>query len=123
MKVLLVEDNDVNVFLAQRIFHTIAPESVILVAKDGKEALLVLESETVDVVFMDIHMPILDGFEATILIRENSKFTDLPIIAMTSGVLESEKKQSFDVGMNDFLSKPIVEDELKDILSRWVKKS
>lgn len=119
MKILLVEDNDVNVFLAQRIFQKTAPESVVLVTKNGEQALSLLESETVDLVFMDIYMPVMDGFEATIILRENPKFSNLPIIAMTSGVLESEKKQSFDVGMNDYLSKPIVETELADILSKW----
>lgn len=82
------------------------------------------ETWTYDFVFMDIQMPIMDGLEATKRIRalENPELASVPIIAMTANAFEEDKKVAFDSGMNGFISKPIVLDEvvetLKDVFGR-----
>ena len=76
-------------------------------ADNGKEALAVLEQNVFDVILMDVQMPVMDGFEATKIIRENSQFAHLPIIAMSAGVTLDEQEKCHHVGMSDFIAKPI----------------
>jgi CheY-like chemotaxis protein len=105
VRVLLVEDTPLNQQVASEFLRNAKLE--VTVADNGKEALELLELNTYDVVLMDIQMPVMDGFEATKNIRENSQFAHLPIIAMSAGVTIDEQEKCQASGMSDFIAKPI----------------
>ena len=118
LRILLVEDNAVNQVLAVRLLekrgHTV------VVAGNGKEALAALEKQSFDLVLMDVQMPEMDGFEATIAIREKEKTSGnhVPIIAMTAHAMVGDKERCLEAGMDDYISKPIRPEELNDFLKR-----
>ena len=105
VRVLLVEDTPLNQQVASEFLRN--AKLHVTVADNGKEALAVLEQNVFDVILMDVQMPVMDGFEATKIIRENSQFVHLPIIAMSAGVTLDEQEKCHHVGMSDFIAKPI----------------
>ena len=117
-KVLLAEDNPVNLDIIIEILesegHTVTP------AHDGKEVVELSKTETFDVILMDIHMPEMDGLEATRAIREMEADTGrhTPIVAMTADVIKDERQMCKDSGMDDVILKPIKISELQKLLSR-----
>lgn len=117
--VLIVEDNTVNRKIAVKIveklgFHTIS-------VSDGQEALnVLLKDKSIDIVLMDCQMPILDGYSATIEIRTTMGLSDLPIIALTANALKEDREKCLSVGMNDYLSKPIIMEELYRKILKWL---
>jgi signal transduction histidine kinase/CheY-like chemotaxis protein/ligand-binding sensor domain-containing protein len=116
--VLLAEDNPVNQMVFLRMLERLGCQ--VKTATNGQEALSILGQNTVDVVLMDCQMPLLDGYEATQAIRSwGGTFTDLPIIALTASAMESDRQRCFSVGMNDFLSKPLVMANLEQKLAQW----
>jgi len=121
MRVLLVEDNDINQIIAADLLEK---KGVITdIAGSGLEALKALESgRRFDAVLMDIQMPEMDGITATRRIRENPEYRDLPIIALTAHSLPEDREQSFKSGMNDHLTKPIDSLLLYRSLKRWAAK-
>ncbi|WP_305852381.1 response regulator [Methylobacter sp. S3L5C] len=118
-RILVVEDNVFNQQIIQE-FLNLSGISV-NIANNGQEALLALENTEFDAVLMDIHMPVMDGFEATRQIRSFPRFLTLPIIALTAGVTEEERGQYLAAGMDDFISKPINPVQLLSILAHWLK--
>jgi len=102
IKVLLVEDNKLNVLVAKKILENL--KATVEVAKHGAEALELMRNGKYDIVLMDLHMPVMDGFEATVRIREYDKLT--PVIAFTADAYEDARQRAKDVGMNDFVTKP-----------------
>ncbi len=104
-RVLLVEDNPLNQQVASEFLRNAGLKVVI--ANDGQEALNILNVNEFDVVLMDIQMPVMDGLQATNLIRQQEKFANLPIIAMSAGVTLDEQEKCQHSGMNDFIAKPI----------------
>lgn len=121
--ILIVEDNDINLYLAKILVAQIAPNSIILEAKDGLEALKLFSDNNPDLVLMDIQMPNMNGIEATLKIRseENGKLT--PIIALTAGNMAGEKEKCLAAGMNDFMLKPLVKKDLSKMFQKWLKSS
>ncbi len=117
--VLLVEDNDINQTVAQDLLERMGLQ--VIVAGDGEQALARLEQEVFDAVLMDLQMPVMDGFEATRLIRAQTRFTKLPVIAMTAAALVRDREACLAVGMNDHVAKPIVPQDLLSALLKWVK--
>jgi two-component system sensor histidine kinase/response regulator len=117
--VLLVEDNSLNQQVALEILaHWGVSANV---ANDGREAVLALEEEgpqAYDAVLMDVQMPVMDGIEATRTIRADSRFAELPIIAMTAHAMAEERRRCLDSGMNDHIVKPIDPDQFCEVLSR-----
>ena len=105
VRVLLVEDTPLNQQVASEFLRNAKLE--VTVADNGQEALALLEHNTFDVILMDVQMPVMDGFEATKIIRENAQFAELPIIAMSAGVTLDEQEKCQHVGMSDFIAKPI----------------
>ena len=82
--------------------------SIIELANDGREALDKLEAAgDFDLVLMDVQMPVLDGLEATRLIRKEARWKDLPIVAMTAHAMTGDKERCLEAGMNDYISKPV----------------
>ncbi len=118
-RLLLVEDNEMNQELACELLQQEGFE--VAVADNGRIALDMLDVESFDGVLMDIQMPVMDGYTATIEIRNDPRFKDLPIIAMTADAMDADRRKVFEVGMNDFVSKPIDIVKLFSVLQKWVK--
>ncbi|MCG8606089.1 response regulator, partial [bacterium] len=121
-RVLLVEDNEDNQKLAVRMLEGLGCR--VGVACNGKEAVQVIEKSHYDLVLMDCQMPEMDGFEATVQIRHNEgnqKHT--PIIALTANVMEEDRRYCLDVGMDDYLTKPIKKAKLVGCLKHWAAKA
>lgn len=119
--VLLVEDNEVNQELAVELLESNG--MAVSVATNGQEALDILEEKKFDGVLMDCQMPIMDGYEATRRLREDVRFAELPIIAMTANAMVGDREKVIEVGMNDHIAKPL---ELLDMFSkmaRWITPS
>ncbi len=116
--VLLVEDNDINMELAVDVLekHDIRVST----AENGQLALDLLASKTFDGVLMDCQMPVLDGYETTKLIRENVKYEELPVLAMTANAMAGDKEKVLAAGMNDHIPKPLQRGELFLTMSRWI---
>ncbi|MEL1242224.1 PAS domain S-box protein [Flavobacterium flavipallidum] len=119
-KVMIVEDNKINMFLAKTLITKIIPESIIIEARDGDEAIEQYKMEQPDIILMDIQMPNKNGFEATNEIRkiDDGRFT--PIIALTAGIFVEEKEECLKSGMNDYITKPININDLESIVFKWL---
>ena len=122
-KILLVEDNVINMLMITRFITKFLPNAIILQAKNGEEAISITENEIPDIIFMDIHMPVINGWEATEKIRKNSNniISKIPVIALTAGVTKEEREKCFVVGMNEYLSKPVESSKLIEVLKRYLK--
>ena len=120
---LLAEDNPVNMLLIKTIVKKICPTAQILQAKNGLEAIKHCESNWPDIIFMDIQMPEMNGYNATVEIRkmqqEHSK-KHVPIIALTAGSLRSERDKCLKIGMDDFVLKPVIQSTIARAISRWL---
>jgi len=117
-KILLVEDNEINQELATELLTH--QHINVVVANNGQEAIDCLNHEVFDGVLMDCQMPIKDGYTATREIRQDPRFTKLPIIAMTANVMAGDREKALDSGMNEHIGKPINTDELFTKLAQWV---
>lgn len=118
-RILLVEDNQVNQLVAHRLLIKLGVE--VIMANHGGEAIEYLEKEKFEAILMDLHMPIMDGYETTRKIKANSKFQSLPIIALTAAVMPQDKDRCIEIGIVDMISKPIDLRGLGLVLSRWLK--
>jgi signal transduction histidine kinase len=114
--VLLVEDNKVNQIITQKSLDLMG--ITVSICNNGQEALDLLGSTTFDLIFMDIQMPIMDGIEATKAIRSDLKL-DTPIVAMTALALKENRLNCFEAGMNGFISKPLIQEDIVLELDRW----
>ncbi|MBI3229388.1 MAG: response regulator [Burkholderiales bacterium] len=117
LRILLVEDNLINQEVAAAFLRRSGVE--VCIANHGAEALEWLQKAEFDVILMDLHMPVMDGFEATRRIREISSIK-APIIAMTAAVMREDRARCHDVGMADFVAKPIDPEELLRVLAKWM---
>jgi len=122
LRVLLVEDNPVNQRLASRLLEKRGHS--VVVAGNGLEALGALEKESFDLVFMDVQMPVMDGFEATVAIRrkEGAGGVRLPIVALTAHAMKGDREKCLAVGMDGYLTKPIRPQELDEILRNYLER-
>jgi PAS domain S-box-containing protein len=120
LRILVADDNLINQAVATAMLRKRGHH--VMVAGDGRQALAMLEASPTDVVFMDIHMPEMDGFAATARIREREKKTGhhIAIVALTAHAMQGDRERLLAAGMDDYLSKPIRPQELDSILSRWV---
>lgn len=119
-KILIVEDNKINMILAKTIVKKIIANCTVFEANDGKEAIKQYKKEKPDLILMDIQMPNKNGYDATYEIRKLDDSEKIPIIALTAGILLGEKEKCFESGMNDYLSKPIIQSDLERILHKWL---
>ena len=120
-RVLLVEDNEINRELALELLTTngITTE----VANNGQEALDLLAKQDFDGALMDCQMPVMDGYEATRKLREQERFKELPVLAMTANAMAGDREKVLDAGMNDHIAKPINVQEMFTIMARWITPS
>ena len=117
MSVLVVEDNPVNQMVARKMLEKLGCD--VAVVADGVAGVEAVEVGQYDLVCMDCHMPLMDGFEATQAIRKNPKTGDIPIVAMTASVLDEDRQRCLDAGMDDYVSKPISVEALRKVLRRF----
>ncbi|MDX1295214.1 MAG: response regulator, partial [Sulfurimonadaceae bacterium] len=117
-KVLLVEDNEINQLVAHDMLKKMGLR--VQVANNGAEAVTMAVDEAFDLIFMDIHMPVMDGLEATQKIREHDHLKQVPIIALTAAAMELDREKSLRAGMNDFLSKPFLVEKVVSKLLKWL---
>lgn len=120
LQILIAEDNSLNMLLAKTMLRQHYPNAIIHEAVDGITAVEKFHDHDLDIVFMDIQMPVMNGYDATIEIRRHDKGKKLPIVALTAGTLKGEQDKCLEVGMNDYLSKPIVRNALYDAIERLV---
>lgn len=114
VRVLVAEDNKINQSLIQ---HLLTSWNIGFdIAGNGKEAILNLQNKNYDLVLMDIQMPEMDGYSATQYIRHELK-NNIPVIAMTAHALAGEREKCLDMGMNEYISKPIKEQELYNLIN------
>jgi signal transduction histidine kinase/DNA-binding response OmpR family regulator len=117
-RILLVEDNPINQELACDLLSRAGMQ--ITTADNGQQALERLAHGGFDLVLMDCQMPVMDGYAATRALREQPRWRDLPVIAMTANAMVGDREKVLAAGMNDHIAKPIRVDELFATLSRWV---
>jgi len=118
-KILIVEDNRINMLLATTLLKHIIPNCILIEARDGNDAIDKYIVEQPDAILMDVQMPNKNGYDATTEIRKINGAENIPIIAMTAGILMGEKEKCFQSGMDDYLPKPIVIADLMKILHKW----
>jgi PAS domain S-box-containing protein len=118
-KILLVEDNEMNRLVAITILNNYG--AIIDQSENGAEALEALRSKAYDLVLMDMQMPVMDGLEATRLIRKQLN-SQLPIIALTANAIKGESNKCIAAGMNDYLAKPFDEEALIKKMATWLNK-
>jgi CheY-like chemotaxis protein len=121
-KVLIVEDNKINMFLIRTLVKKILPNAIVVEAVDGNEAIQHFKEEKPDILLMDIQLPNMSGYEATKEIRLLADGMKIPIVAITAGVMTEEIDQCFEAGMNDYLPKPITVADLERVLLKWLTK-
>jgi CheY-like chemotaxis protein len=108
--------------LAKTLVKRAITNCIILEAKDGNEAVELFTKHQPDLILMDIQMPNKNGYEATDEIRKMEGNEDVPIIAITAGIMVGEKEKCIQAGMNDYLAKPIIQIDLEKILYKWLMK-
>jgi PAS domain S-box-containing protein len=119
LRILVVEDDPTNRLLMVKLLETLG--HTVVAKEDGEKALAILRTAPFDAVFMDIQMPVMDGVETTKRIRSDTSgdfSPSLPIIALTAHAMEGDKESFLDAGMNDYLAKPLVRDDLVVILKK-----
>lgn len=120
-KVLLVDDDMRNIFSLMNVLED--KEINVILGKNGEEALQKLEeNDDIDLVLMDIMMPVMDGFEAMERIRKNKKYKTLPIIALTAKTMRGDRDKCIEAGANDYIPKPIDIEKLMSLLRVWLYK-
>ncbi|MBT3234222.1 MAG: response regulator [Calditrichaeota bacterium] len=118
-RILLAEDNEINQQVAEEILNSVGIE--ITIADNGEKTVEMAQSESFDAILMDLQMPVMDGYEATIAIRKIKKLDQLPIIAMTADAMTGVREKVVEIGMNDYVTKPIEINNLFGALLKWVK--
>ncbi|GAA4280014.1 hybrid sensor histidine kinase/response regulator [Gaetbulibacter aestuarii] len=121
VKVLMVEDNKMNQMVLARILKT-KSEIVYSIANNGQEAIDKLKEETFDIILMDLQMPVMDGYEATEIIKSGAlgtKVQDLPIIAVTADATQETKERVLNMGMIDHMTKPIEKELILQKIFRY----
>ncbi len=120
--ILLVEDVEMNLLLIRTLISKYLPKARFVEANDGQEAVEVYLASQPDLVFMDVQMPVMDGWEATAAIRaeEEKLVRRVPVIALTARALKEEIEKCKEAGMDDFLAKPINNDNLEKLLKKYI---
>jgi CheY-like chemotaxis protein len=119
-RLLLVEDNELNQELASELLESVGIR--LRLATHGQEALDILgEDGDFDGVLMDCQMPVMDGYTATRHIRQQSRFSSLPVIAMTANAMDGDRERALECGMNDHISKPLNVETMFATLAKWIK--
>ncbi|XDD47151.1 PAS domain-containing protein [Leptospira sp. WS39.C2] len=122
-KVMIVEDNPVNMMLTKTIVSKILQSAIIIEANNGLEAVEHFKKTEPDIILMDIQMPEMNGYDATREIRKLKIGQKVPIIALTAGTLSDEENRCLESGMNDYISKPVVLNTIAEKMKHWLMKN
>lgn len=124
-RILIAEDIEMNMMMIKALLGQLHPETTIIEASNGIEAVDHYKNKQLDIIFMDVQMPQMDGIQASLAIRkiEETSGRHIPIIALTAGALKEEKEACLSAGMDDFLSKPIDIEALKKVLQKNLEQS
>jgi signal transduction histidine kinase/CheY-like chemotaxis protein len=121
-KILLVEDNPINQMVAQKMLEKVGLKPML--ANNGVEAMQLLNEQIFDLVLMDCQMPEMDGFSATREIRKlqikAANQNAIPVVAMTANVMSGDRERCLEVGMDDYIGKPVQRDQLESVLRKWL---
>lgn len=118
--ILVAEDNPLNQMLMEKILMKLGHE--VTIAENGKEALNAFVNGCYDLIFMDIQMPVMDGFEATARIRDlEDRDHHIPIVALTAHALKGDREKCLQMGMDDYLSKPIEKKDVIKVIGAWTR--
>lgn len=117
-RVLLAEDNPINREVALELLHGVGLS--VDTAENGREVLAKVRNHPYALILMDMQMPVLDGVAATRLLREQSEYAALPILAMTANAFDEDKRACLEAGMNDFVAKPVLPEALYASLLHWL---
>ncbi len=115
--ILAVDDNDANLLLVAELLADMGAQ--VSLARSGAEAISVARDRDFDLILMDIQMPEMDGIEATRTLRAHARHRDTPIIALTAHAMLGERENLLRAGMDDYLTKPVSEDDLRNVVLRW----
>ena len=121
VRVLVTDDSDINREVASRILS--AEGATVSLANNGREAIdwLLQHPDAIDIVLMDVQMPVLDGYEATRMLRQMPAFADLPVVALTAGAFQRQQDEARAAGMDAFVAKPFNVDELMNVVRRLAR--
>ncbi len=120
-KILIVDDDLRNIFALTSILE--AHGMKVVYAQNGKEAIRILEeTKDIEIVLMDVMMPEMDGYDTSRKIRSMSKYTDLPIIALTAKAMKGDRDKCIEAGASDYISKPVETEQLKSLLRVWLSR-
>ncbi len=117
--ILLVEDNIFSQQVGQELLEQV--EATVVVANNGKEAIDLLLKERFDCVLMDVQMPVMDGFEATRMIRSDVRLRETVVIAMTANAGKDDMRRCLEAGMDEFVTKPIAPNLLFGVIAKWLR--
>lgn len=122
MRVLIAEDNQVNQMISLRLVERMGFRADVVAS--GKEVLDALEERPYDFILMDCQMPLMDGYEATEIIRSSKTLANpkIPIIAMTANAMEGDRERCLKAGMDDYIAKPISQKTLRVVLQKWAQR-
>ncbi|TGL47105.1 response regulator [Leptospira meyeri] len=121
MKVMIVEDNPVNMMLTKAIVQKSLPGTIIIEAENGALAVENFIQTEPQLIFMDVQMPEMNGYDATKAIRKLENGKSVPIIALTAGTLSGEEERCLECGMNDYISKPVVLKTIAEKMKHWLQ--
>ncbi|MDN3593693.1 PAS domain S-box protein [Zunongwangia endophytica] len=123
-RILIAEDNPVNTFLAKTILKKAIPNAEIFEVENGLDAVSFYKVNQIDIIFMDIQMPMMSGFEASQEIRkieeERNNASHIPIIALTARTIKGERERCLDSGMDDYITKPVVFETIKAVIGKFL---
>lgn len=117
-EILIVEDNEDNSFLAEKILNHYGFKTVVV--SRGIEALHYCENHQPDLILMDLSLPDIDGMEVTRLLRKHERYLHIPIIAITAHVMQGIKETTEEAGLNDFITKPFFPENLISIVRKYL---
>ena len=119
LRLLVAEDNEINQLVVEGLLGRAGIDFVMV--GNGEQALQALSEGRFDAVIMDMHMPVMNGLEATRLIRQQSASPEIPIIAMTASAMQGDRERCLAAGMNDYIAKPVDPDLMYAVLRRWLR--
>jgi two-component system chemotaxis sensor kinase CheA len=119
--ILIVDDNEANIYALSSYLETTVLK--IEVALNGKEALdLLLSGKKVDIILLDMMMPVMDGYETLNALRNNDTLKYIPVVALTANAMKGDREKCLKAGAWDYISKPVNLKVLMEIITRWVTK-
>jgi len=121
VSIMIAEDNSLNMLLTKTLLAQFFPNALFTECTDGKQVVEQIGTVNPDIIFMDVQMPVMNGYDASRQIRALQSSKRVPIIALTAGTLKGDQEKCFDAGMDDYLSKPVLRATMFKVLNKWVQ--